>query len=177
VDAIVDRNVALIDRLDKGQLDLAVLIGAKPRADSEVLATLPMAWVGSPRSAEQDVKPLPLAVFEAPCFFRAAATDALDKAGIPWRIAFTSPSLSGLWAATDAGLGITVRIAGSVPDRLVVLDKGVGLPKLPSVSLSLSSGGRSLSPAAARLREVLLETLPVKLRPATDVIPLRAARA
>ena len=33
---------------------------------------------------------------------------ALDRAGIPWRIAFTSPSLAGIWAAAAAGLGIVL---------------------------------------------------------------------
>lgn len=176
VEATVDRNTSLVDRLEKGQIDLAVLVSAEPRADSEVLATLPMVWIGSPRSAEQDTEPVPLAVFEPPCLFRAAAIGALDKAGTPWRIAFTSPSLSGLWAAIDAGLGITVRTAASVPRKLVGLDNRANLPNLPSVHLCLNSAGRTLSPAAARLREILLETLPMNLRPGAEVVPLRSAR-
>jgi DNA-binding transcriptional LysR family regulator len=176
VEATVDRNTSLADRLEKGQFDLAVLMSAEPRADSEVLATLPMVWIGSPRSAEQDTEPVPLAVFEPPCLFRAAAIGALDKAGTPWRIAFTSPSLSGLWAAIDAGLGLTVRTAAGVPQKLVALDDRASLPSLPSAHLCLSSAGRKLSLAAARLREILLETLPMNVRPGADVVPLRSIR-
>jgi DNA-binding transcriptional LysR family regulator len=176
VEATVDRNTSLVERLEKGQLDLAVLVSAEPRTDVEVLARLPMVWIGSVRSAEQESEPLPLAVFEPPCLFRAAAIGALDGAGMPWRIAFTSPSLSGLWAAIDAGLGITVRTTANVPARLAVLDERSKLPKLPSAYLCLSSAGRILSPAAARLRDILIETLPVNLQRPAEVIPLKVTK-
>ncbi len=35
---------------------------------------------------------------------RSIACDSLDRRGMAWIIAFESPSLSGLWPATDAGL-------------------------------------------------------------------------
>lgn len=164
IEATVDRNTTLVERLEKGQLDLAVLLSDEPRSDAEVLAELPMVWIGSARSTEQETEPMPLAVFEPPCFFRSAAIGALDKTGTRWRIAFTSPSLSGLWAAIDAGLGITVRTTANIPARLLVLDERAKLPKLPSAYVCLTGAGRTLSPAAARLREVLVETLPVNLQ-------------
>jgi hypothetical protein len=73
-------------------------------------------------------------------------------------------SLSGLWAAIDAGLGITVRTAESVPKHLTVLGPAPQLPPLPSAYLSLSGAGRPLSMASERLRSILLETMPLKLR-------------
>lgn len=54
-------------------------------------------------------------MFDAPCLMRSAATQALDRAGIPRRIAFTSRSLNGVWAAVNAGLGVTVRTAAGLP--------------------------------------------------------------
>jgi DNA-binding transcriptional LysR family regulator len=179
IEATVDRNTSLVERLEKGQLDLAVLVSAEPRTDVEVLAKLPMVWIGNaqPIAQGKDTEPMPLALFEPPCIFRAAAIGALDEAGAPWRIAFTSPSLSGLWAAIDAGLGITVRTTANVPARLVVLDERMRLPKLPSVYLCLSGGGRTLSPAAARLRDILVETLPINLQRPSEAIPLRLAKA
>ena len=48
---------------------------------------------------------MPLALCNPPCFFREAAIAALNQAGIPWHIAFTSLSVHGIWAAVDAGLG------------------------------------------------------------------------
>lgn len=60
-------------------------------------------------------------MFDAPCLMRSAATQALDRAGIPWRIAFTSRSLNGVWAAVNAGLGVTVRTAAGLPPGLAPL--------------------------------------------------------
>ncbi len=162
VEAAVDRNYVLTERLDKGQLDLAVIWCLKARPDAEVIATLPMMWVGK-ETPWPRVKPVPLALFNPPCFFRAAAIAALDAAKIPWRVEFTSLSLSALWSAVDAGLGITVRTSPSVPSHLVTLQGRSGLPRLPTVKLCLDSGGRPLTPASARLREILLETIPPSL--------------
>ena len=160
VEATVDRNTSLIERLNKGKIDLALILGLEADTGGEVLANFPMAWIGSNHSALNSGEPVPLAVFEKPCFFRSASLAALDAAGIPWRIEFTSPSLAGLWAAVDAGLGIAVRTSISAPPHLANVGNRLRLPKLPSVELRLHSAGRTLTPASARLREILLETLP-----------------
>jgi hypothetical protein len=74
-----------------------------------------------------------------------------------------SPGLAGLWAAAEAGFGITVRTAVSIPPHLADVGKALRLPRLPAVQLALHAGGRRLSPAAIRLRDVLFETLPGEL--------------
>ncbi len=97
-----------------------------------------MRWIGSasvPFHADPD-EPLPLVAFDRPCLFHSAA--ALDRAGIKWRVAFTSPSLSGLWAAAAAGLGVTVRTSYGLPATVRALDHAAcGLPPLPSIPLAL----------------------------------------
>jgi len=85
---------------------------------------------------------------------------ALDKAGLPWRLVFTSPSLSGLFAAAEAGLGVTARTTIHMPKSLSVLDpKSTGLPALPSVPLALHRAEADPSPAVARLKDILLQTI------------------
>jgi DNA-binding transcriptional LysR family regulator len=163
VEASVDRNATLLDRLDKGQLDLALVFGQRARADAEPITRLPMAWIGGSASDWRRGETLPLVAFEAPCAFRQAGISALDAAGIPWRVTFTSPSLAGLWAAVDAGLGITLRTAASKPAHLKVLGAKAGLPSLPMTDLSLHTAGRALSPAAKRLKDILHETFPGNL--------------
>jgi DNA-binding transcriptional LysR family regulator len=165
VEANTDRRAVLIDRLDKGQLDLVLLFGGGLRSDALHLARLPMVWIGSSQEKPdwQSGQPLPLAVFNPPCFFRETAIAALDRAGIAWHIAFTSLSLHGIWAAVDAGLGITVRTVTGLPNHLIALDKKSGLPSLPTIDLSLHDGGRELTSAASRFKEILLETLTANL--------------
>ncbi len=163
VEANVDRNSVLLDKLNKGQLDLAMFFGDSLPPNAERLARLPMVWIRGSQRAWSPGEPVPLVLFEAPCVFRKAGIEALDAAGIPWRIAFTSPSLAGLWAAVDAGLGISPRTTAHVPQWLHVAGKGDKLPKLPSIDLSLYDRGRSLTPAAARLKQILTDTIPPSL--------------
>ncbi|MGA8478248.1 MAG: LysR substrate-binding domain-containing protein [Chthoniobacterales bacterium] len=147
------------------KLDLALLFGGSLRSDAQRLAALPMTWIGSSKEKPmwQPGQPLPLAVFNPPCFFRETAIAALDRAGIPWHIAFTSLSLHGIWAAVDAGLGITLRTVTGLPEQLIALDKKSGLPPLPMIDLSLHDGGRELTPATTRFKEILFETLAANL--------------
>ncbi len=106
------------------------------------------------------LRPLPLVSFEPPCVFRDAAVRALDQAGIPWRVTFTSPSLAGLWAAVEAGLGITPRAPHSTPARLTVLAGDRRLPKLKAnAGLWLHGASGSAKPAVARLQDALIDTI------------------
>jgi len=171
IEAVVDRNRRLLERLDKGELDLVLALGNDARGDAEPVASLPLVWIG-PASAEPiwtAGKAIPLAMYESPCFFRQGALTALDRAGLPWRIAFTGPGLHGLWAAVEAGLGITLRTAVGLPAGVRVLGDSVGLPPAPQTALALClhDGGRPLEPALTRLRSVITETLAENLPPTT----------
>jgi hypothetical protein len=55
-------------------------------------ATIDGMRTREPRIPLMPGKPIPLAVCEAPCFFQQRALAALDKACVPWRIAFTRVS-------------------------------------------------------------------------------------
>ena len=155
----VDRNAVLLDCLRRGQLDLALVFGGAQGSESTQVAELPIVWVGPSDFTWSRKEPLPLVLFEPPCLFRQAALAALDKAGIAWRLTFTSPSLAGLWAAAGAGLGITIRTPEGVPRHLRVFDKSYRLPRLGTVGLCLHATSRSPTPAVERLRQVLVETI------------------
>ena len=92
--------------------------------------------------------------------FRAAATAALDKVGQPWHLAFTTPSLAGLWAAAAAGLGVTVRTAYGLPSSVRALDHvDAGLPALPALSLELLRASSVPRPPVERLAGLIIESL------------------
>jgi DNA-binding transcriptional LysR family regulator len=163
VEVQVNSSVPLIEKTIKGELDVALVWGdGKDAPHAEQVADLPIRWIGRPDwpcVASLDGEPLPFAAFAPPCSFRSAAVDAMDAAGLPWRLAFTSPSLSGLWAAAEGGIGITVRTAVSMPKTLIALDPEItGLPALPSVPLALHKADAEPAPAVIRLTDILLET-------------------
>jgi DNA-binding transcriptional LysR family regulator len=97
-------SAALYDHMDAGELDLVL---AKRRAGDDrgqLVWRDRLAWIGAP--ATQVEPPVPLILYNAPSITRAVALEALERAGLPWRIACTSGSLSGLRAACLAGLGV-----------------------------------------------------------------------
>lgn len=164
IQARLARNAELVDQVERGRLDLALAweLGTKTPAPARRIAKLPMQWIGrqGASSGQDHDEPVPLALLEAPCLMRSTAIAALDKAVRPWRIAFTSPSLAGIWAAVDAGLGITVRTSAGRPERLGLLD---GLPRLPSVGLGLLRSDKTPSPPVQRLEQLLQAHLKTSL--------------
>jgi len=162
IEARVARNTELLERIDAGQLDLALVWGMAGAADAEPLASPPMRWIGSSTVPWQfDAgEPLPLIAFDRPCLFHSAAAAALDRVGIKWRVAFTSPSLSGLWAAAAAGLGVTVRTCYGLPSTVRALEEAeCGLPPLPSIPLALHRSAGSASPPVDRLAALVVDSV------------------
>src|SRR5690348_4695403 len=159
VDVLVEPNRLLLERLDRGELDLVLAMNQGGRADAQRLAVLPMAWIGPAGTGEvvQPDRALDLALYQPPCFFRQAGTTALDRAGIAWRPAFVTASLHSLWAGVAAGLGITVRTGADLPPSLMRLDERHGLPSLPGVDLCLHTAPGSPSAALAHLRQAVIE--------------------
>jgi len=166
IEARVARHAQLMDLFTAGKLDLALAwdIGtAQAHARSTpVIDPLPMRWIGpgdgDALALAGSGEPLPLVMMDAPCVMRSAATAALDRAGIAWRVAFTSASLGGVWAAVAAGLGVTVRTALGVPAHLRLLDD-TALPALPAVGLSLHCAALEPAPVTERLHDIVLHTL------------------
>ncbi|WP_207485100.1 LysR substrate-binding domain-containing protein [Arenibaculum pallidiluteum] len=151
----VDRSAALIAGVHGGELDLAVAIRREDATLGETLLEAPMLWIGREGRPEPE-SGLPLVLFEAPCSFRAAALDALSRAGRDYRIRFTSPSLPGLRSAVAAGLGVTARTAHFLAPGLTEV---AGLPALPTVAFAAyrpaSAGGAALDDLVEIARRAL----------------------
>src|SRR5215468_4978097 len=167
----VENNLLLRQLLADGGLDLAVTFdrdgGPLP---SEV--QLPVRWLAHPEFQWDPATPLPLVLFEPPCTFRRMALEALDRAGLPWRVSFSSPSLSGLWAAVSAGLGVTVRTELATPSRVVPL-RSARLPVLPPLAFGVELAGEPPSRTVDELRSLLVELLQRAAAGAARVSPAR----
>jgi len=165
IEVRIARNTELLDGVLSGRLDLALAwssANAAPHAMS--LGDTPLRWLGPaeggmPWSVQTD-EPLPLVMLEAPCIMRDAAAAALDRAGIPWRIAFTSASLAGIWAAVKAGLGLSLRTRFGLPAAVRPMDPGeAGLPPLGTLGLSLCRAEAAPPPTVERLASILVQEL------------------
>lgn len=163
IDVRVGRNAGMIEKVLRDELDLALAFSDadSPRVSGAVethIGELPMAWIGPDGFAPPAEGPLPLILFDQPCVFRRAGLDALDRAGKSWRVTFTSPSLAGIYAAAQAGLGVSIRTGANLPKGLRTLGPADGMPALPNISLSLY-GGVDPCPAVTELRGILIDAV------------------
>lgn len=164
IEGLIARNAELKEKISSGYLDLALAWDDGNAATAEKIASLPLCWLGpseanAPWSADSKT-PLPLVTLAPPCILRDIACEYLDRQAIAWRIAFVSPSLGGLWAATAAGLGIALRTPFGVPRSVQVLNPHTcGLPALPSLDLKLHRSAQSSNTLADHLATIIKQAL------------------
>lgn len=164
IEGRIARNSDLLERVAAGQLDLA-LAWESGAIDglSERLANVPLCWIGSADERGllfSSTRPLPLTALEAPCLLRRIGCDHLDRAGIAWRLAFETPSLGGLWAATAAGLGVALRTPIGLPQDVQILNpQDHGLPPLPSLGLVLHRSKNAQSPLGDALAAIVRQAV------------------
>lgn len=158
VEVRAGRNYALEEEVALGHLDIALVFFQHGRAaPGDLLVSMPTYWFAGPdfsTSASATANGVPLVLFDHPCLFRQSALQALNGRALPWRLALTTPSLAGVWAALKFGHGVSVRTAHGVPAGIRNVGSDFRLPDLPSIDLRIvvRSG---LSPAASELRDLL----------------------
>ena len=125
----------------RGELDLAVFADCRRFGQSDTLIRDPMAWVASRPWRCRDEEPVPLALFDRACAWRDVAIQALEDAGQPYRIVFSSESTAGIKAAIATGLAVGVLARSTLESSMLVLGREHGLPPLPDSALFLLRGG------------------------------------
>ncbi|MCA0201425.1 MAG: LysR family transcriptional regulator [Proteobacteria bacterium] len=164
IEARAGRNYTIADDIAEGRLDVAIAFSRPEDGGGKPIVRLPMIWV-APTKPIISKAPLPLVLYDHACLFRQAAMDALDADGKDWRLALTTPSLPGVWAALRAGVGISVRTPYALPANMRDVTKALRLPSLPAVDVRILAG-TDLSPAAADLREITARVLKSQVGPA-----------
>lgn len=78
----------------------------------------------------------------AGCEFRHAGLKALERIGREWHLAMNSPSPSGIRAALQAGIAVSVMPASSVGGGLCIIND---LPSLGTVTIVAHQGDSQAS--------------------------------
>lgn len=159
VELRVEGNAALADSVDTLQIDLAIVIGHENRQTAQTVGHLDVVWIASSGFVPPRGQPLPIAVLGPQCAFRKCTIQRLEEARTPYRIAASSPSLEGLWAALRGGLGVTARTALNLPQDLVSAKSLYDLPPLGSMPVTLQRNAQSNGVAADRMASLLTEAL------------------
>lgn len=147
----------LLDALADGAYDVVVaMTGGGPHAAAARLWQERLVWAAAQGWRQRDGEPVPLIAYPEGCTYRKRMTAALERAGLPWRIVYSSASLSGLQAAVRAGLGVTALSERTVPAELAAMETGLPQPSEVTVGLYVGEG---LPDAAVRLVNFLLAAL------------------
>lgn len=159
-------SIELLPKLRAGELDLSLLSEGEDMASwpSVELWRGPLRWITSDRHSPHRLDPLPLALARTNCSWGKAATDALDRAGRPYRLAYTSASQIGTHAPVMAGLAVTVSTIAWVPEGLRVVRREEGLPDLPDFGIRLARGRDAQQPVTDVLARHITDTFRGEMR-------------
>jgi DNA-binding transcriptional LysR family regulator len=179
IEVRIDGNAVLAEAVENRQLDMALAIGHAQRRSARVLRELQLVWIAGREFSYRNDEVLPLVALGPQCVFRLQMQKALDQAGIGWRIAAVSPSLTGMWAAAIAGLGVTVRSGAGLPAGLKAEARMFDLPGLETVPITLHQAETDKPGAVERLSEIVSElvtqTFPGETRK-SKAAPLRSMK-
>jgi len=157
MDVRSDQSTFLKRDLERGELDLALF---KRAAGEKVgIAVWPerVHWVTSKsRPRDTSVGSVPLIGFPSGCLYRSRAIHALESAGRPWHMAYTSSSLSGIQAAVAAGMGLSILSEMAIQADHRVLTAKDGFAPIDRTEVALVAAPEA-SPATVRLAERLAE--------------------
>ncbi len=114
--------------LQRRDLDLTIVTREPGTEIGQLLRQERFVWAEAAGFDVHEQRPIPLAMFNADCFCRAWACNALDALEVPYRIAYTSPSLSAIMAVVGAGLAVTAQLQSLISPELRTLGSAEGCP-------------------------------------------------
>lgn len=134
-----DLTLNLLRRFKEKEFDLVLVKMSRPEdfPNGMDVWSEPLVWVGQSHQKLHEEKTLSLVLSPQPCVYRSRAITALEKQGVPWRVAFSSRSYQGTIAAVKAGMGITILPKNMVPKGLEILSEASSLPPLHDTHISL----------------------------------------
>ena len=158
VNVSVGRSVDMIQRIDAGELDVALIsVGNLGQDDTrgEIVHREPLVWAGRAGGVAMRRNPLPLALASAECAWRRQALDALDRVGRRYRIAYSSEQCAGQEAAMVADLAVAPYPLSLVRPPLRRLDEDADLPTLGEYQIKLLSAAQCSEPVKVLSQHVV----------------------
>lgn len=145
----------LAKMLTANELDLSLVSEGyySARLTSRLLWRGPLVWVTSERSNPHRITPLPVAMARDHCAWRDAAITALERARMPYRLAYISGTQIGTVAPVLAGLAVTISTLAWLPDGCRSVRADEGLPPLPDFGITLAKAEDARQPITDALAE------------------------
>lgn len=126
--------------LKKSRLDMAIYEVEHLGQGEEVLREDPTCWVASDHTDFSGTDPLPVALFDHACWWRDAAIASLQARNKPYRVVYSSQSVSGVIAAVEAGVAVGLIGRSSVQSGFSIVPAAFGFGQSPTSKLVLATG-------------------------------------
>ena len=165
VDVTCTNSEQLVGRLKAGELDITLCSrGLEPAGWLfEPLWQGPLRWITSERHTPHRLDPLPVALAAGDCSWRRVATQALDRAGRRYRVAYTAETQAGTLTPVLAGLAVTVSPVTQLPAGLRALPMDDALPPLGDAGILMLKAREPRQPVTDALASHIMETFRAEL--------------
>lgn len=151
VTVVCEPSPNLTERVQNGDLDLAIVTHVDRRGPCEIVRAEELLWVTSARHATHEATPVPLALGRPTCDWRRSATEALERNGRAFRILYVSWHSTAVGAAVMAGLSVSVLPESAIRTGMRILGPSDGFPALPSCKIGLIRNRQEANPLAEAL--------------------------
>lgn len=148
---------ALREAIARERVDLAITTDAVPAEDASPLMTDELVWTGAPDGSAYKTNPLPVALGEETCAFRASAVNALVTARNRLATSATDREPGAVIATLNADAAIAVFLSRTIPEGLDQVGRKT-LPKLPTAYVNLTTPRNQPSDLVADLISCLRDT-------------------
>jgi DNA-binding transcriptional LysR family regulator len=153
VNLIDDTTPRLLELLANGDVDLTLTTEDKPLPGDGMLLADPLVWVGATDGDAHLRQPLPIALGDKTCAFRASALAALRAIDCKWRSVCETSNMGPLQTSLEADLAIAPLLSQTVPSGLRVVADAARLPALPTFYINLHLPPTGAMPIAAELAD------------------------
>ncbi len=159
LEVISDLSKNLTHEKRRSEFDLILTLQDQPsESTKQFVQKDDLVWVASKNWSSVPTE-LPLVAAPEPCIYRQRALKALSRTNKEWHIVYTNSDLTGLQAAIEEGLGVTVLARSVVPKSLKILTSANDMPELGSIGISLLYDKRKNNEAVTRLVEYVSQGL------------------
>ncbi len=140
VDVVLAPSVELMPRFKAQELDLTLITTGEDRStlhSERILHTEDLYWFGLKGGIARHKRPVPLALAEQGCSWRAAALRAFNRSELSYRVSYSSENCQGQLAALRADLAIAPLPASLAGPELERISPEDGLPAIGAYQLRL----------------------------------------
>ncbi|TCW83068.1 LysR family transcriptional regulator [Burkholderia sp. SRS-46] len=151
-------SLELLERLQAGELDVALVVRHGSQAGGRHLGREEVVWAAHRDFALDPQASVPLALFPETCCYRQRGLQALASIDRPYHVVYTSQSPTGIKVAVNHGAAVTMIDRCTLPENWRVLGADEGLPPLPPADLELHRSPGICDPSTDDLAS-LVETM------------------